>query len=166
MPTTSLAATRTPADPTRCPASTTALNGDKLSWGEGFPDYYQSAARTIMPGSGFTSYYIDVTGPTVDFEALPGTASPLNEGAVAAMLWDFLDTANDGSDTVSHGQARIQKAFTDPGFQANAQCNMAPLSHGLEKLELSHRRRHRGHRGAERQHRQSLCRGRGDSRNC
>ena len=114
-----------PGGPHTLPGFNNGPNGDKLSWGEGFPDYYQSAARTIMPGSGFTSYYIDVTGPTVDFEALPGTASPLNEGAVAALLWDFLDTANDGSDSVSHGQARIQKAFTDPGFQANAQCNMA-----------------------------------------
>lgn len=100
-------------------------NGDKLSWGEGFADYYQSAARTIMPGAGFTSYYIDVSGPTVDFETLPGTASPLNEGAVAAMLWDFLDTTNDGSDTISPGQANIQKVFTDPSFQGNGQCNMA-----------------------------------------
>ncbi|MCB0133422.1 MAG: VWA domain-containing protein, partial [Caldilineaceae bacterium] len=107
------------------PGFNNGTNGDKLSWGEGYPDYYQSAARTLMPGSGFTSYYIDVSGPTVDFEVLPGTASPLNEGAIAALLWDFLDSVNDGSDTVSHGQARIQKAYTDPGFQANGQCNMA-----------------------------------------
>ncbi len=98
--------------------------GAQLSWGEGFPDYYQSAARTIMPGSGFTSFYIDVTGPTVDFETLPGTATDRNEGAVAALLWDFIDAANDGNDTVNHGQARIQKVFTDPAFQGNTQCNM------------------------------------------
>ena len=107
------------------PGFNNGTNGDKLSWGEGYPDYYQSAARTLMPGSGFTSYYIDVSGPTVDFEVLPGAASPLNEGAIAALLWDFLDSVNDGSDTVSHGQARIQKVYTDPGFQANGQCNMA-----------------------------------------
>ncbi len=114
-----------PGGPHTLPGLNTGMNGDKLSWGEGFADYYQSAARTLMPGSGFTSFYIDVNGPTVDFETLPGTASPLNEAAIAAMLWDFLDTVTDGSDTISHGQARIQKAFTDPGFQGNTQCNMA-----------------------------------------
>jgi hypothetical protein len=107
------------------PGNNTGTNGDKLSWGEGFADYYQSAARTIMPGSGFHNWYIDVSGPTVDFEPISSPASQLNEGAVAALLWDFIDTANDGSDTFSHGGDRVLKAFTDPGFRGNSQCNMA-----------------------------------------
>lgn len=116
---------RNPGGAHSLPGLNNGPNGDQLSWGEGFPDYYQSAARTLMPGSGFASFYIDVTGPTVDFETLPGTASPLDEGAIAALLWDFLDSANDGSDTVSHGQDRIQRVFTAPGFQGNGQCNLA-----------------------------------------
>lgn len=107
------------------PGMNTGTNGDKLSWGEGFPDFYQSAARTIMPGSPNVNFYIDVSGPTVDFETLPGTASPLNEGAVAALLWDFIDSTNDGSDTVTHGMDRVLRAYTAPDFRGNAQCNMA-----------------------------------------
>ena len=114
-----------PGGPHTLPGNNTGMNGDKLSWGEGFPDYYQSAARTLMPGSGFPSFYIDVSGPTVDFEPTSNPVSQLNEGAVAALLWDVLDTANDGSDTISHGGDRILRAFTDPGFRNNTQCNMA-----------------------------------------
>lgn len=114
-----------PGGPHTLPGNNTGINGDKLSWGEGFPDYYQSAARTIMPGSAFTSFYIDVSGPTVDFEPTSSPVSALNEGAVAALLWDFIDTANDGSDTVSHGGDRVLRAFTDPAFRSNNQCNMA-----------------------------------------
>lgn len=114
-----------PGGPHTLPGMNTGTNGDKLSWGEGFPDFYQSAARTIMPGSPNVNFYIDPTGPTVDFENLPGTASPLNEGAVAALLWDFIDTANDGSDNFNHGIDRVLKAYTDAGFRGNTQCNMA-----------------------------------------
>lgn len=111
--------------PHTLPGNNTGMNGDKLSWGEGFADYYQSAARTVMPGSAFTSFYIDVSGPTVDFEPTSNPVSQLNEGAVAALLWDFIDTANDGSDNFSHGGDRVLKAFSDPGFRNNTQCNMA-----------------------------------------
>jgi hypothetical protein len=114
-----------PGGPHTLPGNNTGMNGDKLSWGEGFADYYQSAARTIMPGSGFPSFYIDVSGPTVDFEPASNPVSQLNEGAVAALLWDFIDAANDGSDTISHGGDRVLRVFTDPGFRNNTQCNMA-----------------------------------------
>ncbi|MEZ4556396.1 MAG: hypothetical protein R2854_08105 [Caldilineaceae bacterium] len=78
------------------PGLNNGANGLQLSWGEGYPDYYQSAVRTIMPGAGFTSYYIDPSGPTVDLEVRPGQASDRNEEAIAALMWDFADGVNDG----------------------------------------------------------------------
>ncbi len=115
---------QSPGGPHSLPGINAGTNGDKLAWNEGIADYYQSAARTIMPGAVNTNYYIDVGGPTVDLETYSGTASALDEGAVAGLLWDFLDNANDGSDTVTHGQDRILKVFTDPAFQGSTQCNM------------------------------------------
>ena len=67
--------------------------------GEGYPDYYQAVARTVMPGSSSLSFYVDPDGPTVDLENMRNvTASDRDEGAIAALLWDFFDTANDGQD--------------------------------------------------------------------
>ncbi|MCB9159626.1 MAG: hypothetical protein H6644_07190 [Caldilineaceae bacterium] len=106
------------------PGINNGANGLQLSWGEGYPDYYQSAVRTVMPGAGFTSYYIDPDGPTVDLEVRPGQASDRNEGAIAALMWDFADGANDGQDTVNHGHAALQRVLTDPGFRNNTQCDM------------------------------------------
>ena len=70
------------------PAGTNAgTNGTRLALGEGYPDYYQSAARTIMPGSSSVSFYVDPDGPTVDLENMRGvSASDRDEGAVAALL--------------------------------------------------------------------------------
>ena len=110
--------------------------GLQLSWGEGFPDYYQSAVRTIQPGAGFTSFYIDINGPIVDFEAAGGTASERNEGAIAGLFWDFLDSTNDSQDTVSHGQARIQQVFASPNFRNNAQCDMRSFLKAWQDLAM------------------------------
>ncbi|MFN8490100.1 MAG: hypothetical protein U0350_21110 [Caldilineaceae bacterium] len=106
------------------PGINNGSTGQKLSWGEGFPDYYQSAVRTIQPSAGFTNFYIDVNGPIVDLETKGGTASDRNEGAIAGLLWDFFDNANDTQDTVSHGEARIQQVFTSANFRNNKQCDM------------------------------------------
>jgi hypothetical protein len=107
------------------PGVNNGVAGNRLAFGEGYPDYYQSAARTIMPGSASPSFYVDPDGPTVDLENMRGvTASNLDEGAIAAMMWDFLDTTNDGQDTVSHGQAAIQRVYTDSAFQGNTQCDV------------------------------------------
>src|SRR5690606_34119613 len=97
----------------------------RLSWGEGFADYYQSVVRTTIPSSVSPEWYIDVNGPTVNFENLSGTAGALNEAAVASLLWDFHDTTVDISDTVAHGHARTQRVFADPAFRGNATCNMS-----------------------------------------
>ncbi|MCX6046283.1 MAG: hypothetical protein NT075_14320 [Chloroflexi bacterium] len=106
------------------PGFNNGSTGQQLSWGEGFPDYYQSAVRTLQPGAGFTSTYIDINGPIVDFESAGGTASDRNEGAIAGLLWDFFDTANDNQDTVSHGEALIQQVYTSSNFRTNTQCDM------------------------------------------
>ncbi|MBP6015534.1 MAG: hypothetical protein KA586_02355 [Candidatus Promineofilum sp.] len=112
-------------------------NGTQLAFGEGYPDYYQAAARTIMPGSASVSFYVDPDGPTVDLENMRGvTAGDRDEGAVAAMLWDFQDGANDGSDTVNHGHTAIQRVFTDPDLKNNTQCDMRRFLQVWRKLKL------------------------------
>ncbi|RIK11913.1 MAG: hypothetical protein DCC51_17125, partial [Anaerolineae bacterium] len=99
-------------------------NATRLAFGEGYPDYYQSVARTIMPGSAAINFYVDPNGPTVDLENMRAvTAADTDEGAVAAMLWDFADGANDGQDTVNHGHAAIQRVYTTADFQGNTQCD-------------------------------------------
>ena len=118
------------------PGSNAGTNGTRLAWGEGYPDYYQSAARTIMPGSASLNFYVDPDGPTVDLENMRGvTASDRDEGAVAALLWDFFDTANDNNDTVSPGQAAIQQVYAAPDFQGNAQCDLRRFLQVWRKLK-------------------------------
>ena len=118
------------------PGTNAGTNGTRLAFGEGYPDYYQSAARTIMPGSASVNFYVDPDGPTVDLENMRGvTASDRDEGAVAALLWDFLDTANDTNDTVSPGQAAIQQIYTAPDFQGNTQCDLRRFLQVWRKLK-------------------------------
>ena len=107
------------------PGMNNGFAGQRLAWGEGYPDYYQSAARSIMPGTDSVRFYVDPDGPTVDLENMSGvTASERDEGAIAAMLWDFFDSANDGQDTVSHGHAAIQRAYAAPDFKATLNCDV------------------------------------------
>ncbi len=113
-----------PGGPHTLPGWNPGPGGDRLSFGEGYPDYYQSAVRTIMPNTPFASWYIDVNGPTIDLETQTGTVGALNEASVASLLWDFIDTTVDISDTVAPGHPRIQGAFTNPAFQGNPLCNM------------------------------------------
>ena len=107
------------------PGVNAGMNATRLAWGEGYPDYYQSVARTIMPGSSSLNFYVDPSGPTVDLENMRAvTAADTDEGAVAAMLWDFHDTTNDGQDTVSHGHTTIQRIYTSGDFKNNTQCDV------------------------------------------
>jgi hypothetical protein len=107
------------------PGVNAGANGMRLAFGEGYPDYYQAVARTVMPGSSSLSFYVDPDGPTVDLENMRNvTASDRDEGAIAALLWDFFDTANDGQDTVSHGHAAVQRVFAAADFRNNATCDM------------------------------------------
>ncbi|HRO25798.1 MAG TPA: hypothetical protein PLR07_16035, partial [Promineifilum sp.] len=50
------------------PGVNAGTNATRLAWGEGYPDYYQSVARTLMPGSSAVNFYVDPSGPTVDLE--------------------------------------------------------------------------------------------------
>nr|HMT19666.1 hypothetical protein [Promineifilum sp.] len=116
---------RNPGGAHSLPGVNAGMNATRLAWGEGYPDYYQSVARTIMPGSAAINFYVDPSGPTVDLENMRWvTAADTDEGAVAAMLWDFHDTTNDGQDTVSHGHATTQRIYTTGDFRNNAQCDV------------------------------------------
>lgn len=101
----------------------------ELAWGEGYPDYYQSAVRASL-GITDSNFYLDhfgldVLGPGIaeDLETWdmvrPTLVSELAEFAVAAMLWDLRDGNNDGSDTVQHGHDLIQEVYTRDTFTSN-----------------------------------------------
>lgn len=111
----------------------------ELAWGEGYPDYYQSAVRQAN-GYAESHFYFDVNGMNqagqVNLETFDSTRtddklSNNHEMAIAAMLWDLNDTAQDGRqrtgepavhapfDRVSHGHTMIQRAYTDPVFESN-----------------------------------------------
>lgn len=105
------------------------VDDPELSWGEGYPDYYQSAVRSAI-GATDGNFYIDING--VDTPGLgirinletwdtmnPTLVDELSEFAIAAMLWDFNDFASDGQDTVAHGHALVQEVYTDPAFESN-----------------------------------------------
>ena len=119
------------------PGVNAGVNATRLAFGEGYPDYYQAVARSIMPGSAALSFYVDPSGPTVDLENMRGvTAGGSDEGAVAALLWDFADAANDGNDTINPGHAAVQRVYTDSAFQGNTQCDMARFLQVWRKLGL------------------------------
>src|SRR5690606_2037513 len=122
------------------PGVNAGINATRLAWGEGYPDYYQSVARTIMPGSSSVNFYVDPSGPTVDLENMRFvTAADTDEGAIAALLWDFHDPhvpPADEQDTVRHGHATTQRVYTTGDFQGNAQCDMRRFLQLCRKLAL------------------------------
>ncbi len=121
------------------PHNVDTLVSAELAWGEGYPDYFQSAVRQAR-GYSAASSYLDVNGAgniniNVNFETYDSTRgaallSDRNELAVAAMLWDLNDGAQDGRtmgggpagapfDRVAHGHPMIQRVYTDPTFESN-----------------------------------------------
>jgi|GEM_PF-1971402 len=116
----------------------TLVSDLELAWGEGYPDYFQSAVRAAK-GHTDPSFYLDFnasgnSGIVVDLEQYDSTRmvsllSDRNELAIAAMLWDLNDNSNDGRttagvtnapfDRVAHGHALLQQVYTDPSFSAN-----------------------------------------------
>ena len=110
----------------------------ELAWGEGYPDYWQSAVRQAN-GYVDSNFYLDRNGAggmlsvnleTYDSTRMDNLLNAGNELAVAAMLWDLNDNAVDGRtrgsnpttgpwDSVSHGHAMIQQVYTDDTFEAN-----------------------------------------------
>ncbi|MCC7352621.1 MAG: VWA domain-containing protein [Anaerolineae bacterium] len=103
---------------------------EELAWGEGYPDYFQSAVRAAR-GDPFAQWYIDVNGAGgaggVDFETWdvmqPTRRDIYHEAAVAAALWDLRDTASDGQDRVSWGHGVIQNVFISEEFVDADNCN-------------------------------------------
>ena len=102
------------------------VDDPELAWGEGYPDYYQSAVRGAL-GDPFGSWYIDINGSgisgiEVDLEAYDTSVSSdlistRNELAIAAALWDLNDNVNDGQDRVNHGHNMIQAVYTSNAFK-------------------------------------------------
>jgi hypothetical protein len=95
----------------------------ELAWGEGYPDYYQSAVRSAL-GVTDGNFYIDANGMgnnriTLNLESIPGSATAGVEDAIAAMLWDLADNANDGQDRTGVGHAVLQEVYTHPEFESN-----------------------------------------------
>ncbi len=100
------------------------VDDPELAWGEGYPDYYQSAVRDAN-GYPEANWYLDVDGSgtggiAVNFETYDtkpaNLISTLNELAIAAALWDFEDDVNDDQDTVHHGHAMVQDVYTSDAF--------------------------------------------------
>jgi len=103
------------------------VSDPELSWGEGYPDYYQSAVRAAR-GDAAGNFYFDINasgnaGIILDLETWdttqPTLVSVLNEFAIAAALWDLNDTTNDGGDRVSVGHPTLQSVFTSSSFESN-----------------------------------------------
>jgi hypothetical protein len=100
------------------------VDDSELAWGEGYPDYWQSAVR-LGKGYSFANYYLDINGTgvsgiKVNLETYdvsqPTILTPYNELAIAAALWDLNDSTNDGQDRVGYGHATIQSVFTSSAF--------------------------------------------------
>jgi hypothetical protein len=100
------------------------VGDSELAWGEGYPDYWQSAVRDAK-GYSSPSFYLDINGSgmggiVVDLETYdvdqPDVLTPYNELAIAAMLWDFKDSADDGQDRVSYGHDLLQFVYTSEEF--------------------------------------------------
>ncbi len=108
----------------------TGTYDEELAWGEGYPDYFQSAVRAAR-GDSFAQWYIDVNGAGgaggADLETWdvmqPTLRNIYNEAAVAAALWDLRDSANDGQDRVSWGHLAVQAVFMSSEFVDADNCN-------------------------------------------
>ncbi len=100
-------------------------NDMELAWGEGYPDYWQSAVRQRFSDP-FASWYLDfdatgTNGIVVNIEATQAATltSPFYEMAIAGALWDLNDSTNDGSDAVNHGHRILQEVYTRDEFESN-----------------------------------------------
>jgi hypothetical protein len=98
----------------------------ELAFAEGFANYYQSAVRSAV-GRPDGNFYLDGLGPGgrmggYDLETRdvvsPTLVTTRNE-AVAALLWDLEDSANDGQDRVGFTSRANQETFTHPTFAEN-----------------------------------------------
>ncbi|MEZ4657475.1 MAG: choice-of-anchor X domain-containing protein [Caldilineaceae bacterium] len=106
-------------------SSSQNLGDLELAWSEGYANYYQSAVRNAM-GRTDGNWYLDgdAMGNMGGYDLRRDTFSSTlntsyNEAAIAAMLWDLEDTANDNQDRTGFGPAMLQQVFTDPAFSDN-----------------------------------------------
>lgn len=95
---------------------------DDLAWGEGYPDYWQSAVRATV-GQPEANRYLDINGsgkPSINVNLEPTQAAAVvsvrYEMAIAGALWDLFDAVDDGQDTVALGHAPMQAVYTGDDF--------------------------------------------------
>jgi len=92
----------------------------EMAWGEGFPDYYQSAARDYY-GYIDADYYVSIDGAGVshaqDMEnCYSCDHNTENEGAIATALWDLYDTEGSYDDWAEYGHTPIQAVYVSSEF--------------------------------------------------
>ncbi len=93
-----------------------------LAWGEGYPDYWQSAVRATV-GQPDGNRYLDINGsgmPSINVNLEPtqpaAVVSVRYEMAIAGALWDLFDAIDDDQDTISLGHAPAQEVYTGDDF--------------------------------------------------
>ena len=105
------------------------LDDLELAWGEGYPDYWQSAVR-FAKGIPDGSWYLDRSGGgtgglTINLETWDvsnfgddpaNLVSVQSELANAAALWDLNDTSVEDGDNVNLGHTPIQNVYTSDEF--------------------------------------------------
>lgn len=102
------------------PHSITDQLDPRTSWSEGWSHYWSAAVRRFFPGEypapevqvdnfGAGNSAFELETPSFPAETVMAT----NEGAVAAVLWDVADPANEAFDLVSGAEAEVWLAFND-----------------------------------------------------
>lgn len=95
----------------------------ELAWGEGYPNFWQSAVRASM-GRPDAHLYIDTgaageyRGVNLETYARPGGGRTGDEMSVAAALWDLFDSpklADD--DKVAHPLSMLQQTYVGDNFK-------------------------------------------------
>lgn len=116
------------------------LSDPELAWGEAYPDYWQSAVRAAL-GVVDGNFYFDANDAGVNMLAINMEGPPTNanqnvEDAIATMLWDLADTANDGQDTTGVGHAPLQRVYTHDRFIDQGDCTVAEYLRAWRDLGL------------------------------
>ncbi len=92
----------------------------RMAWSEGWAHYWSATVRRAFPGEYLTpntqvdnfgggNSTFDLEGPSIPAQAVMAT----NELAVAAVLWDLIDPANESFDLLSGNDADVWAAFND-----------------------------------------------------
>jgi hypothetical protein len=89
--------------------------GTRMAWGEGWATYFGISAQAVrglaglgVPRVGDVSYDAPALGLAISLEAQDNSSIGEDcETAVARSLWDLYDTANDGYESISQGDAAL-----------------------------------------------------------